>query len=272
MALSPADIGKFRRIVYGYHQTNGRVLPWRSHPTPYRVLVSEIMLQQTQVDRVIPLFLSFLKKFPTLRALARASQRDVLAAWQGLGYNRRALYLWRCARIIVKEHRGKVPSTPEVLGKLPGIGPATAASIAAFAYDVPTVFIETNIRSVFIYHFFPRARRVSDARILPLVAQTLDRAHPARWYGALMDYGTFLKKTNKNPSRKSAHHVFQKPFAESRRQLRGMIVAFVIKHGAATVAMLVKHGSAWSRAEVTKAADGLVAEGLLKKRKGRYEA
>ena len=272
MQLSARDIRKFQRLIYGYYQTNGRVLPWRTRATPYRVLVSEIMLQQTQVDRATPFFKSFVRTFPTLRVLARASRRDVLAVWQGLGYNRRALYLWQCAQVIIKEHGGRVPSSPEALGKLPGIGPATAASIAAFAYDVPAVFIETNVRSVFIHHFFPRARRVSDARIFPLVEQTLDRTHPARWYSALMDYGTFLKKTNKNPSRKSAHHVRQKPFAGSQRQLRGMFVAFVIKRGSATLAELAAHAAGQDHEAVIAAANGLVAEGLLEKRKGRYFA
>ncbi len=272
MKRSARDIKKFRRIVSDYYRTNGRTLPWRTRPTPYRVLVSEIMLQQTQVERVIPLFHSFLLTFPTLRALAAASRREVLAAWRGLGYNRRGLYVWQCARTIVAMHKSRVPADPAILVTLPGIGPATAASIAAFAYDVPTLFIETNIRSVFIHHFFPRARRVSDAQILPLVAQTLDRAHPARWYGALMDYGTFLKKTHKNPSRKSAHQVRQKPFVGSQRQLRGMIVAFVVKRGTATAGQLIAHAAGRDRRMVIAAADGLVAEGLLEKRKKRYQA
>jgi A/G-specific adenine glycosylase len=270
MTLSAAEVKKFQRTVYEYYRAHGRILPWRTRATPYRVLVSEVMLQQTQVDRAIPFFQSFLRTFPTVRVLACASRRQVLAAWQGLGYNRRALYLWRCAQGIVRQYGGKVPADPETLARLPGIGPATAASIAAFAYNAPTVFIETNIRSVFIHHFFCRARRVSDARILPLVAQTLDRACPARWYSALMDYGVFLKKEHKNPSRKSARHVRQEPFIGSTRQLRGMVLAFIVRNKKATQKAIARACGMADVAKVIRVADTLVAEGLVEERKGVY--
>ncbi|MFA6495040.1 MAG: A/G-specific adenine glycosylase [Candidatus Paceibacterota bacterium] len=270
MELSSHAIQNFRRIVYAHYRVHGRSLPWRVRPTPYRVLVSEIMLQQTQVDRVMPFYTSFLHAFPTIRLLARASRRDVLVAWQGLGYNRRGLYLWRCAQIIVSQHKSTVPADPIILAQLPGIGPATAASIAAFAYDAPTVFIETNIRSVFIHSFFPRARRVSDSRLVPLIEQTLDRSCPARWYNALMDYGTFLKKINKNPSRKSAHHVRQKPFAGSDRELRGKILAFVVRVEKVSKKDLVENMPGARKTRILAIAQSLVDEGLFAEKRGHY--
>ncbi len=271
--LSPGAVRAFRKTVYAYFRTQGRALPWRIRPTPYRVLVSEIMLQQTQVDRAVPIFTAFVKKFPTVRALAVAPRRSVLTAWRGLGYNRRAVYLQRTAAAICEKYGGRVPADPDVLQTFPGIGAATAASIVAFAYNRPTVFIETNIRSVFIHHFFADSRApVSDAAIVPLVAQTLDRAHPARWYNALMDYGVFLKKTHANPSRKSAQHVRQKPFAGSDRQLRGKILSKIVERGKVSTASLCAGASMREAERILRLADALAAEGLISKRNGHYRA
>ncbi len=220
----------FRRMVYGYFKKHGRDLPWRYQVTPYRVLVSEIMLQQTQVDRVIPAFKRFIKTFPTIRSLADASLRDVLAAWQGLGYNRRARFLHETAQRMVKEYHGRVPADPIVLETFPGIGKNTAASICAFAFDAPVIFIETNIRSVYIKYFFSGMASVRDEDILNIVAHTMDRKHPRQWYSALMDFGSDLKKRESNPSRKSAHYVRQKPFKGSVRETRGAIMRALLAH------------------------------------------
>ena len=203
---------------------------WRKTTNPYRIVVSEIMLQQTQVDRVTKKYEEFIRQFPSFAALARASLSDVLRTWQGLGYNRRALLLKKLATIVAREYKGKLPHEPEKLVKLPGIGKATAGSIAAFAFNHPSVFIETNIRRVFIHFFFPHSNKVNDDAIMRLVAQAVDIKNPREWYFALMDYGTMLAGREKeNPNRKSAHYVKQKPFTGSDRQLRGKIVALLVK-------------------------------------------
>ncbi len=218
----------FSKMVWEHYQTQGRDLPWRRTNDPYRILVSEIMLQQTQISRVVPKYEEFILAFPDVDVLASASVGLVLRAWQGLGYNRRGLALRAAARILADEYQGRVPRSVAELQRLPGVGPATASAICAFAYNKPLPFIETNIRSAFIHFFFEGCLAVSDADILPLVEATLDRANPREWYYALMDYGAWVKKTYKNPGRRSRHHAVQTPFAGSRRQLRAQVLRLML--------------------------------------------
>ncbi len=234
----PAMFRKFRSIVYGYYRKHRRDFPWRRTDDPYRILVSEIMLQQTQTGRVAEKFVEFVAAFPTVEALAAAPLSRVLAVWQGMGYNRRARYLHELARAVTNDHGGVVPDDPEALAKLPGIGRATAASICAFAFNRPVVFIETNIRTVFIHFFFPAKKMVSDRDILPLAEAALDRKEPHHWYSALMDYGAMLKRRHPNPSRRSAHHQKQKPFEGSRRQLRGRVLRALLANPGVTMRRL----------------------------------
>lgn len=227
MAKSNVDtVRAFRRTLLTYHTRHGRHhLPWRKTTNPYRILVSEVMLQQTQVERVVPYYTHFLKQFPTVRALVNSSLEEVLRAWQGLGYNRRAKMLHDAAKQVVQEHGGRMPTRYEALVALPGVGDYTAKAVRTFAYHEKEFLIETNVRSVFIHHFFPKKQRVTDKEILRMVEETFPaRIHPARWYAAIMDYGTHLKKQVKNPSRKSAAHVRQSPFKGSRREIRGAIL------------------------------------------------
>jgi A/G-specific adenine glycosylase len=192
-------------------------------------MVSEFMLQQTQTERVSRYYEPFIRQFYDFRALARAPLKDVLAAWQGLGYNRRAINLRLTAQKVVSEYNGVLPETREDLIQLPGIGPSTAGAIMAFGFNKPVVFIETNIRRVFIYYFFPDKIDVKDAEILSLVEQTLDYDNPRCWYYALMDYGNMLKKGVSNPNRKSAHYSRQAPFEGSDRQVRGRIIRALLQ-------------------------------------------
>lgn len=225
---------KFQDTVQSYYAENSRdTLPWRQFDgrgrlDPYHVFVSEVMLQQTQVSRVVPKFVDFISLFPGLQVLAKAELKDVLTAWSGLGYNRRAKYLHDAARIVVNEYGGTLPREVNDLMTLPGIGRNTAAAIAAYSFNSPTVFIETNIRTVFIHHFFPKVDSVGDNQILPLVQKTLDTDEPRLWYWALMDYGSYLKRAHQNPSRKSRYHTKQSTFSGSKRQIRGQVLRLLI--------------------------------------------
>lgn len=219
----------FQATVLDYYRKHGRHdLPWRlPEPDgsfdPYKILVSEIMLQQTQVTRAIPKYHQFLKEFPSFDALAAASLGSVVRSWSGLGYNRRAKFLWECAKKIKSEYNGRLPQSQFELTKLPGIGSNTAGAILAYAYNKPAVFIETNIRTVFIYHFFSAIQGVHDRDILDLVAKTLPD-EPRTWYWALMDYGNHLKQTIGNLNTSSKHYVKQSRFEGSGRQIRGHIL------------------------------------------------
>lgn len=214
----------FKKTIWDHYAAQGRLFDWRNVDDPYRVFISEVMLQQTQTQRVAQKYPLFISLFPDFQSLANASLKDVLSAWQGLGYNRRGMYLHRAAQIITNEHNGILPDNPEILMQLPGIGKATASSIVAFAFNKPTIFIETNIRAVFIHFFFEGHDKVDDADLIPLVQATVDHKDPCQWYYALMDYGVMLKKTVINPSRKSKHYHKQSKFEGSDRQIRGAIL------------------------------------------------
>ncbi|MFC1561739.1 winged helix-turn-helix transcriptional regulator [candidate division KSB1 bacterium] len=220
---------RFRSIVYSYFRNYGRGLPWRYSSNPYHIFVSEVMLQQTQVERVIPKFRSFIEKFPDFPALASSAFHEVMDVWQGLGYNRRALSLHNSAKIITDAYGGKLPQEIEQLKELPGIGYATACEITAFAFNKPCVFIETNIRSLYIHIFFPEREKVSDREILPLIERTLDHENPREWYYALMDFGVFVKKEFGNSGRKSSHYKKQGQFKGSNREIRGLILKTLMR-------------------------------------------
>ena len=262
--LSPATVRAFRSLVKWFYRHHGRDLPWRVTPDPYRVFVSEMMLQQTQVPRVAEKFPAFVKEFPSFAALADAPLDRVLRAWQGMGYNRRALSLKRAAEIVVGRFRGKLPASPEQLDELPGIGKATAASIAAFGFNSPTVFIETNIRSVFIHYFFAQRGKINDKEIVALVAKMIDRRNPRDWYNGLMDLGTWLKATHGNPSVRGAMHKRQSAFEGSMRQVRGAILRHVLKAGPlqeATLRMAIDTSSAM----LSTVLGQLEAEGFIRR-------
>ena len=236
-----------------------RDLPWRHIDDPYAVLVSEIMLQQTQVTRVGRFWERFLEAFPTLDALAAAAVPDVLERWQGLGYNRRALALKRTADQCAADGRGRLPDSYEGLLALPGIGPATAAGVMAFAHQVPGVYVETNVRAVFLHELFPHEDKVSDKMLERLVAaaafQPAAAADPRRWYYSLLDYGAHLKATGVNPTRRSASYSRQSVFEGSRRQKRAWIVRRVLAAPEGVEVAAVR--ADLDRAETEAARDGV---------------
>ncbi len=223
-----SNVVTFKEEVWNFYKKNKREFPWRKTHNPYKILVSELMLQQTQANRVILKFEAFIKRFPDFQSLNQATTAEVLQLWQGLGYNRRALYLKRIAEKVMTEQKGKLQIWPELLQNLPGIGPYTAKAIYVFVKNKPEVFLETNIRRVFIHHFFKDKQEVKDKELLPLIEQELDSQNPREWYYALMDYGAYLAKTIPNPNRKSSHYTRQSKFEGSLRQTRGKILKLLI--------------------------------------------
>ncbi|MFH0828591.1 MAG: A/G-specific adenine glycosylase [Candidatus Kerfeldbacteria bacterium] len=271
--ISSSNIRAFRKVVYAFSRTHHRDFPWRRTTESYRILVSEVMLQQTQAERVIKKYRQFVKQFPSIRALARASLKEVLLVWQGLGYNRRALALKKIAHEVVARYGGKIPSNIAGLTSLSGIGTYTAGAVLVFAYNRPVIMIETNIRSVFLHHFFRTDRNVEDRMILPIIEATLDRRNPRRWYGALMDYGSYLKKVNKNPSRRSAHYTRQPKFIGSRRQIRGRIISTLISNRSLTVSELGKEVGkeiGCTQKTIYAIVQQLIDEGIVSMRRTKY--
>lgn len=268
--LSEEQISAFRSTIHENYRLYGRSFPWRKTHDPYAILVSEMMLQQTQTLRVLPKYEAWLVLFPDAASLASAPLSDVLAAWNGLGYNSRAKYLQNACREVCGKYNGIFPGTKDGLDSLPGVGPYTAGAVSAFAYNNPEVFIETNIRSVFIFFFFNGTEeKIPDQLLLPLVEQTLDRNNPREWYYALMDYGAELKKRVKNPSRKSAQYAKQSKFEGSLRQARGAILRQLTEKGFVTLAEIAEaeHIDLY---RLEKAAQKLTSENLVCEKKGIY--
>ena len=218
------NVEEFKELISEMGRELFRPMPWRDNTDPYYVLVSELMLQQTQVDRVIPKFEAFIDAFPDVSALARASLGDVLRLWSGLGYNRRAKYLHSAAQVIAGEFEGTFPLEYTDILKLPGVGPGTAGAISAYAFNKPVVFIETNVRTVYFHHFFADGDKVADSQLVPMLERTIDKEHPREFYWALMDYGTWLKKNGAGKITQSSHYKKQSPLAGSIRQVRGQIL------------------------------------------------
>lgn len=259
--VSVDDLAAFARSLAQDGAELYRDLPWRNTRDPYAIWLSETMLQQTQVTRVLTRWAQWMDRFPTVEAVAAASNADILEAWQGMGYNRRALNLKRCADVIAHEYGGIFPSSTAKLEALPGIGPATAAGIRSFAFDLPSVYIETNVRSVLIGAFYPQDQRVTDKQ-LTVLAQLLCPGYveqyrsacearglsnrqieeltqiPAQvsvrsWYYALLDKGAQIKgsraKTKQaDPARRSAAYSKQSKFEGSHRQKRAHLLRILL--------------------------------------------
>lgn len=267
MNLSERQIAGFQNFVLSYFTSYGRNFPWRETYDPYSILVSELMLQQTQTDRVIPKYLAFLRVFPNVEALANSTLPEVLSLWQGLGYNRRAKYLLRLAQEVTSKYHGIFPSIENELQALPGIGSYTASAIMAFAFNKPTMVIETNIRTVFIYHFFPESVDISDKQIIPIIEMTQDKNNPRIWYWALMDYGARLKKLFPNPNRKSKHYTKQSKFEGSNRQVRGLILKMLLSAPLSKSALIAQIPREVEISEHIIA--GLLAEGFIIERNNK---
>lgn len=277
---SATQIADFQETIWRHYDKYGRHdLPWRQPSRgqaadgkvrfdPYAIMVSELMLQQTQVGRVGPKFEAFMSRFPTAEALAAAPLGDVLDAWSGLGYNRRAKFLWQAAQTVVRDFGGKLPASQAELTQLPGIGTNTAGAILAYAFNRPAVFVETNIRSVFIHHFFADHEQVADTDIAALLRATLPAEQTYReWYWALMDYGAHLKQTQGNHARRSAAYAKQSKFEGSRRQIRGAVVR-LLRAGPQTLAEL-RHSIDDER--LPSVLNDLLAEGMIELQSKHYQ-
>jgi A/G-specific adenine glycosylase len=261
--------GRFRHLVFAHYKQHGRhALPWRKTRDPYKILVSEMMLQQTQVDRVVLFYTAWVKRYPTIQSLAKASLSDVLSSWQGLGYNRRPKMLHQAAKLVVAIHNGKLPKSVKELEQLPGIGPYTARAVAAFAYNQDVVFIETNLRTAVTHHFFPDREKVADAELLPILTKAFPQGNAREWYSALMDYGSYLKRSGVRINHRSTSYTKQKAFRGSNREVRGALLKQLILGPATGISLLKLFPK--ERVEQTKEQlDALLKEGLIQKA-GRF--
>ncbi len=262
----------FVSTVNTFYKQHGRHdLSWRQTTEPYKIIVSEIMLQQTQVTRVIPKYEEFLKTFPSIEALNKAPLGAVLSAWQGLGYNRRAKMLHECAKAVVRDYKGVWPTSYQELKSLPGIGAYTASALLAFAFNKATPLIETNVRTVYLYHFFTKKTDVHDKELMPIIEATLDIQNPRNWYYALMDYGSHLKQTVGNKNKQSKQYTKQSKFNGSDRQIRGAIIRTLSKHDEGlTLAKLLTQNLEPDSMRLKEQLIKLVTEGMVQKNSARY--
>ena len=274
---SKEQIQLFSNVVWAYYRSNKRdTLPWRIETDPYSVLMSEIMLQQTQVVRVVDYYKTFKKKYKTVQKLADADFSEVLKLWQGLGYNRRAKFLHNAAKAVVKTYKGKFPKTQTELEKLPGIGKYTSAAIMAFSYNEHSLPVETNIRSAVIYHFYKKKLLVSESDITQVLAACLEynlnaNKNPREWYWALMDYGVYVKQTEGNLNKQSKTYTKQSRFEGSSREKRSALLRCILNHpeGINRKRLLELSGTS-STTIIDDLLVALLKEKMIVKKKDRY--
>lgn len=252
----------FQAFIFDYAQKESRSFPWRETKDPYRILLSELMLQQTQTIRVLPKYEDFLNTWPDFSSLAGAGTSEIIIKWRGLGYNRRALALHEIAKRT--EHYGwTLPPDYSKLLTFPMIGPATAAAICAFSYELPAVYLETNIRRVLLHQFFPEEENVSDKRLRPILEALVQNVNAKAWYYALMDYGVYLAKNLPNPNRRSAHYTKQSRFADSNRQIRGLLLLLFAELGTLTEEKAIEQLPKFETERVRSCFHALAHEGFI---------
>ncbi len=269
-------IPAFQKTILDWYSKNGRVLPWRKTHDSYKILVSEIMLQQTQVSRVIPKYQLFLKEFPNVQALAKAPDSKLLTVWSGLGYWRRARFLKATAIAVTEKYDGKFPKDIETLKTLPGIGPYTAGAVACFAFNSPAAFVDTNIRRVYLHFFFADQENVRDTEILEIAQRAVWQQDPRAWHWALFDYGAMVLK-DKKINRRSKHYAKQSEFTGSFRSFRTQIVKYLLaqeKHQAPRdfIIDLLEDSLRTEEKDYSpqEILNSLVKDGLIKENKNKY--
>lgn len=265
-------IASFHRLVWNFYKKNKRSFPWRETKDPYKILVSEIMLQQTQADRVVRFYDNWLKKFPDVKTLTKAPFSEIYPYWQGLGYNRRALALKRTAEKSVKEFGGKFPADILALEQFPGIGPYTARAVSIFSFNTPVACIETNIRRVFLHHFFKNKNNIEDQEILKIAERALPAGKARQWHWALMDYGAYLKNQISNPNRRHKNYSIQSKFEGSLRQIRGATLKMLSAKpmDSKELSLGIKKLTSQSPERTKKVIMALEKEGLIKVNKKVY--
>ncbi len=253
------NLKEFQQRVLNFYKENGRSLPWRETQDPYAIMVSEIMLQQTQVDRVIPKYLAFLEKFPDIKSLADGNTADLLKLWSGLGYNNRALRLQKSCQTIMKIYDGKFPAHVDALLKLPGIGPYTARSILIFAFNENVATVDTNIRRIFI-HEFSLDEKTNDKELFALAEEVLPYGQSGDWHNALMDYGSKILTSRKTGIKARTK---QSKFKGSNRWYRGQILKRLVVGEELEISNLIKE---WKKEEsfLKKIIERMEKEGLIK--------
>ncbi|MGM5480733.1 MAG: Fe-S cluster assembly protein HesB [Nanobdellota archaeon] len=258
--ISHSKISAFQHTILDYYTAKGRDLPWRDTTDRYKIMVSEIMLQQTQVSRVIEKYNEWMNQFPSPQELADASLSDVLKLWKGLGYNNRAKRLQDTCKLIVKKHNGIVPETIEELLKLPGIGPYTARSILIFADNKDIATVDTNIRRIFIAELGVD-EKTSDKELFELAQELLPKGRSKDWHNALMDYGAVVLTSRKSGIRPKTT---QSKFEGSKRQYRAKLLHHIVEKGGLTVAE-AKIEYSDSPVPVGEILDELASDGLVRK-------
>jgi A/G-specific adenine glycosylase len=262
---------RFRNLVWKHYREHGRhTLPWRKTHDPYKILVSEMMLQQTQVERVIPYYTAWIRRYPNAKILAAASLADVLRSWQGLGYNRRAKFLHAASVEIVEKYSGKIPQDAAVLESIWGIGAYTSRAVMTFAFNHDAVFIETNIRTAVIHHFYNDKDDVTDEEIAQVLKRVLPRGRAREWYSALMDYGAHLKRSGVRINARSKTYTKQAAFKGSSREIRGAILRTLSQKRSTTSALASLFPEKRAE-EVAGQLERLTKEGLIQKQGAYYQ-
>ena len=279
MNIKKKSTEKFLHRLYSWSIDHNRNdLPWRQdqHLNAYSILVSEIMLQQTQVTRVVPYFLEWMNKYPTIEILAMSSLSEVLQSWKGLGYNNRGQRLQKAAHYMIDNYKGSIPESMDQLILLPGVGHYTAGAIVAFAYNQPVVMIETNIRRVMIHEFFPDSESVHDRDILAILEVCVENSSlygfdSRNFYWAMMDYGAYLKSNiEKNPNRKSAQYTKQSRFEGSFRQKRSGILQYILEMKSVTESQILARYPDWSEEDREEVLRALEKDGLVRESGGEW--
>ncbi len=269
-SLDSDGLKAFYIAIMDFYDRYGRAFVWRETSDPYHILLSEMMLQQTQTARVLPKYQTFLSLWPTLKDLAQAPLDQLLSQWKGLGYNRRALNLRKSA--IQSEAWGwSIPSEQSLLLSLPGVGKATAAAIGAFSFQQKTIYLETNIRRVLLTCFFAEDTQVKDKRLESLLQELLTYVEdPKSWYYALMDYGVLLKTLVPNANVRSAHYTKQSKFENSNRQIRGQLIHLLSDTGAKDQEQVIALLSQFEEERVLYCLGQLKDEGFVEEKNSVY--